>query len=108
MAQQPARGQWRYQVRFIKRGLQTNASGVLAIPVPLANMAVSVTPRTLGAMIDTIVETSPGGVYTITVTFKKLNTGLLGITLQNLANITILAASPGVITFDFFAAEPTA
>lgn len=97
------------RIRFVQSNLATDSAGVAVVALPVAGLAITVSPNTDGVVLKGKVRgVDAAGKPIVTVSFRRLNTGLLGITLQNLASIGIFQASVGVVSFDLFAAEPTA
>lgn len=89
------------RLRYAKT-LTTPASGVLTVTLPAANLELTVLPRTPGLLWSV---TTSG--TSATITFQKLNTGGLGITLATLLSISILASGDvGPVVFDLLATDP--
>lgn len=87
--------------RFAKRYV-TTADGKATFTPPAAGMILSITPRTAGAVIDSVNEAvAPDGKVTTTVAFRRLRTS--GISLGGLLQISLFETSPGAVTFDVVA-----
>lgn len=97
------------RVKFVRRDLQSDPNGVAVVPLPVSGLAVTISPSTDGIVVKSrVLGANAQGQPIVTIAFRRLNTGLLGITLGNLASIGIFQTPVGVVTFDLFAAEPTA
>jgi len=87
--------------RFAKRYV-TTADGKATFNPPAAGMVLSITPRTAGAVIDSVSESvAADGKVTTSVSFRKLRTN--GISLGGLLQISLFETSPGAVTFDVVA-----
>lgn len=91
------------RVKYAKTGLLTNSSGVLAVTMPQAGLALSVLPRTTGEFAYNVAWSG----LVATFTFRKFKSGGLGITLGTLLSVEAFEPSPGVVTFDIIGVEPT-
>lgn len=85
------------------RTLTTNAQGIWSGKVPATATVLKVSPRTDAVLQESISQSGD----TVTVRFRRLNTGGLNLTIGTLLTATILAQSVGVVTFDLEASEPT-
>jgi hypothetical protein len=87
-------------VKFVGQ-YTSNADGTWSIPGMVSTLRYWVQPMSANAFVESLNITGT----TLTGTFKMANTGVLGITLGNLASISAFANPSSPVTFNLFAAE---
>lgn len=93
-------------VRFA-RNLNSGSNGQVTVNLPAAGMVLSVTPRTPGCIVDSVVQSvTPQGQAQAVVTFRKLKTGLITLSLSVLS-LSLFEPTVGVVNFDITGEAPT-